>query len=341
MDFVLTQPVQATADSFREERRLPSVLSKPTDSKVKGLVLERIAQATVVGRAALLPSATAPRIMVDLLAALAVPAIEMARREQPIELMPRTRISKRPLVKRAYGKKAPIGLRRCEPHGWINAWIQFLLSIPTLPELFSFVPRSFEPFREFVDQYAFDQQENRPVSFASGAALVRCLMGSLPNPLFKNVDLYEILKGAFKAMFPHIRAANLSDAIVFHTERHLVWNAGGSTTFDEEMDRIIKMGCPDIFIAIKGSDPASCRVVKRQFVSQPDWHFYDLDAFIEHRHDGKNNAIFVAYLKVDGSWYQCDDERICSLRSSSLSVPLHRGVLLHYKRFAFGKGGWF
>ena len=337
---ILTQPVQAAGQSFREGRQFPPELSKPTDSKVKGLVLARIEEATADGRAALLPSATAPRIVIDLLAALAVPSVEESRREERIEWMPSSRPSKRAPLRRALGRKIPIGLRRCDPHGWVNSWIQFLLSIPGLLELFSFAPRSFDPFREFVDQYDFDQMENRSVSSANSASLVRCLMRNLPLNFFKNpltVDLYEILRASFKAMFSQ---TSPSCSVAFRSEWHLVWNANSAVSLEEEIKKKMEGRPPELLVAIKGWDPASCRLIKREHVSHPDWHFYDLDAFIEHRPDGRNGGSFIAYVKIEGSWYQCDDDRICSVRSTILSIPLHRSVLLHYKRLVFGKSGW-
>ena len=44
--------------------------------------------------------------------------------------------------------------------------------------------------------------------------------------------------------------------------------------------------------------------------------------FIEYRPDGRNGACFVTYVKIEGSWYQCDDDRITALRSTIGSVPL-------------------
>ena len=346
MDFFLTQPVGPVGESMREgkDRHFPAPMNKPTDSKIKGFVLERIGEATAGPRAALLPSPTAPRIVIDLLAALAIPSLEEGRGEQQIELMPSSRQAKRPNLKRVFGKNIPIGLRRCEPHGWINAWIQFLLHIPGIPDLFSFAPRRFEVFREFTDQYFFDQHENHPVSLANGASLVRCLLKEIPFHLFKNalrIDLYDILCASFKAIFSHIRSPLLdpsfSDSIALHHEGHLLWNADSGSSFEEEMRKKIQMRPSEILVAVKGRNLEPCQLIARQFISHSDRHFYDLDAFIEHRPDGWNAGSFVAYVKIEGSWYQCDDDRITSLRSTALTVPLHRSVLLHYRRFEFHK----
>jgi hypothetical protein len=74
---------------------------------------------------------------------------------------------------------------------------------------------------------------------------------------------------------------------------------------------------------------------KRQIFAGPI--LYDLDAFIEMRPDGLGMN-YVAYVKTDGCWYQCDDERITQMRSDSLALPLQKGILFHYKQIIVGNG---
>ena len=88
---------------------------------------------------------------------------------------------------------------------------------------------------------------------------------------------------------------------------------------------------PDLFVA-------ESSLKKQQFIRSD--LCYDLDAFIECRPDG-NTASFITYVKMAGGWYQCDNERITLLRSNCLGVPLHRAILLHYRRMVFTKtNGW-
>ena len=89
----------------------------------------------------------------------------------------------------------------------------------------------------------------------------------------------------------------------------------------------------ELIIAVKGTEETSCRVVKKQFCTQPDCLYYDLHSFIELRPDGAD-ATFVTYLKTEKEgWYQCDDDRVTPLLSNSL--PLHRGILFYYRRLEF------
>lgn len=344
MNLYAAPPIQAINESYHEHRHRRKEQKKPTDSKVKGFFLDQIGKATAGGRAALLPSATAPRIMFDLLAILEIPTrSETNQVDQQIELMPSSLSTKRHHLRRVFGKHTPVGLRRCEPHGWINSWMQFFLYLPKLPDFLSFTPRRFDVFREFIDHYSIDQQENRSVSLANGASLVRCLLRMLPQNLFKTVfiDFYEIFKAFFKALFPHVRFLFLDpylrDALIFHPEWHLLWKVD-SCSLEEETQKMIQNQPKEILVSIRGQEPLSRCAIKKQLFPRFSRHLcYDLDAFVERRSDGRNSS-FITYVKVEGTWYQCDDDRITSLRSTTLSLPLYQSILLHYKKIEFNSG---
>jgi len=289
-------PIEPTRERQREEMR--SANAKPVDSKVKGFVLERIAQA---GGGALLPSATAPQIVLDLL-----PAFD-AKMEHAKRSKQKTKSRKSPLV-----RMIPIGLRPVDLEGWINAFMQFVLFVPSFSELFFFAPRSFQPFRDFMDQYHLDQQEGRSLSSVHSLSLVRCLSAKFPLPRIMGEErFYQILYALMDELHPN-------------------WE------IYPDLEGALQTGRPqDLLIA-----PRKEALPTKQFFTQPDSFCYDLDAFIELRPDGAA-ANFITYVKIDGGWYQCDDERITLLRSNCLSVPLNRSILLHYKRIAFSKTGWF
>jgi hypothetical protein len=285
---VSVTPIIPVRERKPEEGVLKDRERKPIDSKVRGFVLERISHA----KGGLLPSATAPQLVIDLL-----PAFELAKMEHSTRPKRKSKLRKVPLA-----KNIPIGLKPTDPEGWINAVMQFILFVPGFAELFFFSPRSFHPFQEFIDQYMQDQQDNRSISSANGVALFRFLRSKLPELCFH--EIFQFLIGIL----------------------HPKWEV------QKNLEEAIKQGSPpDLFIT-------ESSLKKQQFI-QPDL-CYDLDAFIELRPDnGKSH--FIAYVKMNGSWYQCDDDRITLLRSNCLHIPLHRAILLHYKRIAFGKQGWF
>jgi len=342
---VITSAIKPLGDTFPEEHSLPPEIQKPTDSKVKGLVLQRIGHLGSRG-AALHPTATSP-LVIDLLSAMAIPALEEAGREQEIEFFKKSRTAKRPKLRPIAAKGIPIGLRRVEAFGWtnaINALMQFVIFLPGLADLFHFVPRSFQCFLDFIEQYLLDQQENLSISSANTLHLVRCLIKKLPSHLFRSplrANIYEIFQALIKDLFPHVRLPSSTpmqnDSIAFHPEWHVIWDLANHSSLDEAIKKKWQGRPQEILVAVKGSKENACRLVKKQLFTEPDWICYDLDAFIELRPDGSKEAHFVTYVKIDGGWYQCDDDRVTALRSPCLSVPLHRSVLLHYKRISLTK----
>ncbi|PIS02420.1 MAG: hypothetical protein COT85_05335 [Chlamydiae bacterium CG10_big_fil_rev_8_21_14_0_10_42_34] len=203
------------------------------------------------------------------------------------------------LKKAPINRKAPIGLKSVDREGWLNSLMQFILFVPGFAELFFFAPRSFYPFQGFIDQYYLDQQENRAISRVNGLMLFRFL-----NLKLSSLSLCHV----FEFLSSHL---------------HPQWKI--SATLD---DALATPGAKDLFVIAPTS--------RRQFFTEENAFFYDLDAFIELRPDGQELS-FITYVKVDGSWYQCDDDRITQLTSNYLSVPLSRSVLLHYRRVELGK----
>lgn len=205
------------------------------------------------------------------------------------------------LRKVPFARGIPLGLRPVDPEGGINALMQFILHVPGFAEAFFFAPRSFAPFHEFIDQYHHDRQESRLQSSANGMPIFRLLSLKVAD-----LCLHEIFHFIIRALQANwILSKSLEEALQSSQP-------------------------PDLFIT-KSSH-------SKQIFIHPELG-YDLDAFIEFRPDGVV-ANFFTYVKVNGSWYQCDDERITQFRSPDLNLPLSRAILLHYKRISFSKTGW-
>lgn len=342
------------SDCLQDDAQSPPNDEKKLSSttKIKEIVLERISLSA--SRSALLPTATAPRVLIDLLAPFSLSSENSRKNNQ--EFFSTVDSQKQKSGKTFLGKMIPIGLHRknkfCffENRIWINpfnALMQFVLFLPSFGDLFFFAPHSFHPFKDFIDQYKVDQQENKTVSSANTASLVRCAMRKLPLFLFQNkIDLYAILQHLIQALFPTLPSLLSSkvgsyfpDSLAFHPEWHLVWDVKKGKTLDEIIQQKWNEKAQEVLVSVKGVEGSFCNLIKKQFFTPSDWFCYDLDAFIEMRpdHGGVN---FVTYLKLDGGWYQCDDEKVVRLRSNSLNVPLCRSILLHYKRIEFGRPGW-
>jgi hypothetical protein len=289
---------------------------KPIDSKVQGFVHSQIKKT---------PLATA-----------LAPASENQKWVDKIgERSPPPRKS----AKKGSGKSIPVGLRRCESMSALNALLQLILFLPAFRDLFAFAPRSFEPFSEFISQYLADQRDHRAVSSASSQELYRCLLSKLPSQCTEtHFDLQGFLFALAKAAFPQLSILlNGSDSIALHPEWHMYWDVSLPFAYiaDQHLAREGKhpLRPPEFLVSPKNArETVECQLVQRQYFTHPDSTCYDLDAFIECRPDGSHPAHYIAYLKIDGAWYQCDDERIISMRSTALNLPLHQSHLLHYRQ---------
>jgi hypothetical protein len=294
---------------------------KMTDIKIHDCVLPRI-HLPVLKEGSLLASATAPQVV--------IPGSQGMKNEDPLFSMPRQERSV--LMKRR--KVAcpshffPIGLVRCNECFWINAWIQFILFIPLLRELFAYTPPSLHPFNEFIDQYFVDIDEKRFVSSAESVELVRCLQGKFPQFFQKSsvVSLFEMIQLLSCSAFGRTAPEN------FGSEWQIVWDPGQELSLERIFER--DNTPPELLIGLQPLfDPMAGRKVNKQYFSSQSSLCYDLDAFVEYRTDGEESVCYFTYLKIDGTWVQCADERIVVLRRSTvLDMPLRQGVLFHYRR---------
>jgi hypothetical protein len=196
----------------------------------------------------------------------------------------------------------PIGLKFSGIE-WFNAWVQFVIYLPKFFERVSFAEKAFKPFADFVDQYTWDQEKGRLVSFAESERLYDCLLAQKIPML----DLSSLCRLLFGAMFPDLVS---EDCVLFHPE--WVW-----TTLEEGF-------FPKQLIVAMPS-------MSRQLRLNQGRTLYDLDSFMEKRLNG-DKARFITYIRIQGGWYQCEEEEVRLVPSSMLSVPLKRGILFHYKQ---------
>ncbi len=272
MNLIVT-PIFLSRDREGEERE--QVRSNPIDTKVRGLVLGRIG----TFKQGLLSSSVVPHIALDL-----AMHVNSEKREGRSQREKGKRLRRVPAVRRV-----PIGLWAVEPEGWLNALMQFILFVPQCSELFYFAPKSFGLFREFLDRYRDDQEDQKAISSANGSSILHFLKVWI-SPLVLR-EIFHFFERILHAKWAFVeRLEEMREAEFF------IWNI------------------PDGKLFLEGG--AGC---------------YELDAFIEARPD-QASMHYVAYGKVAGVWYQCDDERVVSVRSNFLQIPLARATLLHYKK---------
>lgn len=223
-----------------------------------------------------------------------------------------------------YQLGTPIGLHGSHLN-WVNAWVQFVLYLPKFSEFIPLAEKSLAPFVEFVEQYVWSQKEGRSLCLMDSSRLLICL--SMHHIQMRDDNFGALCRSFFMLMFP--RGVDglglfLQDSVLFHPE-WVLEEALVSHLFQRGKAPV------EMIVALDKKGGREKPLVKKQLCLGQGKYLYDLDALIERRVDGFRSC-FVAYVRVGGDWYQCEDETIRWVSSRTLSVPLSRGVLFHYKQ---------
>jgi len=329
-------PIESMGEGYNSRSRKEK-LRKPTDIKIQNLIMPRISL-PALKEGSLLASATAPQVVIPAAQTIKEDGkcICFYRQHEPALMLRRS-----PAVPSTY---FPIGLVRCEPYNWINALMQFVLYIPLLREIFAYTPPSFRSFSEFIDQYFMDLDEKHLLSRAKSFELVRCLLGKFPQ-FFQSakINLHEVIQAISRCAC----AFTSLDDTGFRSDWQILWDSGSELSLQKELPKDAVP--PELLVALKllfdpgmpnRVQPHLASVLRKQYFFHQANVCYDLDAFIEYRMEEGEAACYYTYLKVDGTWVQCVDERIVTLRRSTLiDLPLQRGILFHYRRVWIDRRG--
>lgn len=237
----------------------------------------------------------------------------------------------------------PIGIRNNGNSNWINALMQFIIFLPSLRNMFDFLPKSFEPFAHFIDLYLCDQQAKKSITMADSELLLECLFDKIPRKAFftggNNVDLFFVLR----VMMEKINSPSKegADLLALYPDRLVICeNNLQKDVFLKERLAEKFAALPEFLFALY---PVYIKdisgIIPKQFsiLGKEGSAFYDLDAFIEFRPDQEKGS-YVTYLKAKGSWWLCDDERVIAIRSNNLDLGLIQGFLFHYRKVDFQVG---
>jgi hypothetical protein len=266
--------------------------------------------------------------------------------------------------------RVPIGIAGVKNNSWINALMQYIIFVPSLRSLFDFAPRSLVSFSNFLDKYHCDQQKNKAVTLAESSSLLLCLMKNFPK-FFSyycngDIDLYGVLSllshsiqsSNTKMLYKQKNKSNSAEWHIVCRKRRC-----DCLSLDQHIaDSIRKLQKKDsnnngafyfpLELVVAFKKCGGRKYDDQEFISHPAFQAktqyffsdkglfsvcYNLEAFIEQRPDSGNSCFYVTYVKINGSWYQCDDERVKQIRSHNLNGPITRGVLFYYKRIRIGE----
>lgn len=366
MDFFPIREIQATWDSDELYQKRKKHFPKNEASHRKGenrenkvleFVLDRISQSHAYLRSSLFATASSPQIVLE-----GIPIRKKTRSGLSLssesKLQPFSFLQKAPF---------PIGIQKCEYNSWLNALMQVIIFLPSLSEMFAYTPKSLSSFIEFIDQYRKDRLLGKEVTGASSLKLLETLRKKFhPSFLLKEEPtqhVCEILKLLMQTVhsgkeFSH--GTDEVDLLALHDDWNIALQASvvekfsweeciekhfAECGFFQEADQDLFFPFPsELLISFRDLFSKSLQrsrglgdkwMPKRQFFLsylKTPCALYELDAFIEYRPDNGEKGNYIAYLKVEGEWLQCDDTRIIPLRPSNLLIPLKRSFFLHYRR---------
>lgn len=229
----------------------------------------------------------------------------------------------------------PIGLRQNEVP-WINALMQFLLFIPSLREMFWFVPKSLQSLGECASVYFRDLANQHDFSSANTGVIAAALLGKFPH-------LSEIAPGVL----------NLDDAIgsiCKSASGKLLQRPSWQVLWDSKspLETVLqkKPVAFEWLVSLQKLYDGEARKCPEKLFGQALLHRYyffhdrclELDAFIELRPEG-GRVGYYTYLKANGSsWVQCADETVTHFRRCrTMEIALQRGIIFHYRQVPYGR----
>ena len=255
-------------------------------------------------------------------------------------------------------KLVPIGILPFDSNRWINALLQFILFVPSLRMMFDYTPKSFASFNDFIDIYLNDQKAGKYITTAPVSPIDRMFSKCIGKcKFFKNdvVSIFGILDVIMKSvsslddvtemdlmrdgnlsLFPEWRISvekenvDLQEYIgkqlskQFHEKHFFPYELLIDFNWFSHKEKRENIQCRASMVLNFYED---------MFVSKR----YDLDAFVEFRPDEFGAATYITYVKINDSWFQCDDMRIKQISSDNLKIALSRSFLFHYKKMRFPK----
>ncbi len=233
----------------------------------------------------------------------------------------------------------PLGLLSNERDCWMNAVMQIMLRLPMFRTILAlWAPQSYEPFQKFIDQYDADRKAHFSISSASSSELVRCLAKKMSSDIFlspSSPHLFEIFRTILLSLgstesFGH-KTYSMEESCCL-----LEWDPQTQALLSLTHQKIAAQTPRHLLVFVKQHSQLSS-VVPKQLSDGEKRGYYDLQGFIERRHDG-GGAELIAYVKAAGkNWYQCRNQRISKLHSIHLDLPLVSSRLFYYKRCTIGQ----
>ena len=240
---------------------------------------------------------------------------------------------------------ALVGISPNSFNSWINAFMQFVLFVPSISSIFNFLPNSFNVFIKFLDEYKEDLLDGFDTTSATTENLIKSLYEKFPNQMQnierdKFIDFSKVLDFFFKLIPKKSFLKNLqfSNLLSLYPERFLIVKNFIKDDFQTFLEKYISKNLEKNLLEIvlcisqNQNDIKEINLIEKFFF---DNYFYELDAFIEFRNDYWSSPSYITYIKKENCWFQCHDLRITKIEKNDIFIPISRSLLFHYKRINY------
>lgn len=329
--FLGVSAVSPVVNHWRKKEPAPFFSKPKQDKRVLQFALQKI-QDSSLHRGSLWASIQTPHLILDLLPfQCKTKKKKEERREQELVLSPIGDFSE------YHGR--PIGIASPHYNGWICAFLQFVLFIPSLYEMFPFLPKSLSPFLDFFAGYRKAQQEEKKMVPLDPKMVVEALRKKFPSWFYARgrepMNLYDLLdkvmntlgvlgketKSNLLAVRPFCRFCVSQKVLQKGSLTEVLYPYGKWKTLPSEL-----------LIGYQ-RDKSPEGGFDWQEVLYTSQERYSLYAFIEYRpEEGREKGDYITYVFYQGVWLQCYYQHILSVKQVNLPLALEKAMLLYYRR---------
>lgn len=188
----------------------------------------------------------------------------------------------------------PLGIYPNSKICWLNACLQLIAFISSLLQWTYFLPKRFDLLKDFIEKYRQNLTKQEAIDSIS-SQFIEQLKVDRTDPVF---SFFSLLKETIPTPLQ----------IPFFLENPI------QAMIKDEFFIYLTNLCANHHLFYTFQD-----------------EFYELTAFIEVRKDNEEMT-YLAYLKIDGKWFQCEDHRIRSFSARNLKIALEGAVFCYYKK---------
>ncbi len=227
----------------------------------------------------------------------------------------------------------PVGISPPRYGEWICAFLQFILFVPALYEMFFFLPSSLSPLLDCLVQYQKAQQEEKKVEARFAATVLEALRKKVIPAIDPKkegfLNLYSLLEKIMEKVIDPQKPFP-GDLLAFDPACRIYWDLEKDPFLWEGLGAYIKG--KKVERLLLGLTPL---LLKEPFLEK----FFELEeelflsAFVEYRAESPGEkGVYITYLFSSYTWYQCYQGYVMAVKKENLLLALQGAIILYYQK---------